>query len=55
MLSGGADAATVSGPVGHSQISTTMDIYTHAFDEKAGGQCSDAEKRRGARIRFALI
>ena len=34
MISGGADVATVSGLLGHSQVSTTLDIYTHAFDEK---------------------
>ena len=34
MISSGADVATVSGPLGHSQVSTTLDIYTHAFDEK---------------------
>ena len=34
MISGGADAATVSGILGHAQVSTTLDIYTHAFDEK---------------------
>ena len=27
-----ADVATVAGLLGHSQISTTLDIYTHAFD-----------------------
>ena len=31
---GGADVATVSGILGHAQVSTTLDIYTHAFDEK---------------------
>ena len=34
MISGGADVATVSGLLGHAQVSTTLDIYTHAFDEK---------------------
>ena len=34
MISGGADVATVSGILGHAQVSTTLDIYTHAFDEK---------------------
>ena len=34
MISGGADVATVSGLLGHSQVSTTLDIYTHAFDER---------------------
>ena len=34
MIFGGADVATVSGILGHAQVSTTLDIYTHAFDEK---------------------
>ena len=37
LIAGGADVATV---VGHSQPSTTLDIYTHAFDKnkKAASQ-----------------
>lgn len=34
MISGGADVSTVSEILGHAQVSTTLDIYTHAFDEK---------------------
>lgn len=33
MIAGGADVATVAGILGHSQPSTTPDIYTHAFDK----------------------
>ena len=33
MIAGGTDAATVAGILGHSQPSTTLDIYTHAFDK----------------------
>ncbi len=33
MIAGGADVATVAGILGHSQPSTTLDIYTHAFDK----------------------
>ena len=29
----GTDVATVAGLLGHSQPSTTLDIYTHAFDK----------------------
>ena len=31
MIAGGTDVATVAGI--HSQPSTTLDIYTHAFDK----------------------
>lgn len=33
MIAGGTDVATVMGILGHSQPSTTLDIYTHAFDK----------------------
>lgn len=33
MIANGADVATVAGLLGHSQVSTTLDIYTHAFDK----------------------
>lgn len=33
MIAGGADVATVAGILGHSQPSTTLNIYTHAFDK----------------------
>ncbi len=33
LIVGGADVATVAGLLGHSQPSTTLDIYTHAFDK----------------------
>lgn len=33
MIAGGADVATVAGILGHSQLSTTLNIYTHAFDK----------------------
>ena len=40
MIAGGTDVATVAGILGHSQPSTTLDIYTHAFDKnkKAASQ-----------------
>ena len=31
MIAGGTAVATVAGILGHSQPSTTLDIYTHAF------------------------
>ena len=33
LIANGADVATVAGLRGHSQPSTTLDIYTHAFDK----------------------
>ena len=33
LIASGADVATVAGLLGHSQPSTTLDIYTHAFDK----------------------
>ena len=33
MIAGGTDVETVAGILGHSQPSTTLDIYTHAFDK----------------------
>ena len=40
LIAGGADVATVAGLLGHSQPSTTLDIYTHAFNKnkKAASQ-----------------
>ncbi len=33
LIGKGADVATVSSLLGHAQVSTTLDIYTHAFDK----------------------
>jgi integrase len=33
LIASGTDVATVAGLLGHSQPSTTLDIYSHAFDE----------------------
>ena len=40
MIANGTDVATVADLLGHSQPSTTLDIYTHAFDKnnKAASQ-----------------
>lgn len=32
-IANGTDVATVSSLLGHAQVSTTLDIYTHAFDK----------------------
>ena len=34
LIANGTDVATVAGLLGHSQVSTTLDIYTHSFDAK---------------------
>ena len=44
MIAGGTDVATVAGILGHSQPSTTLDIYTHAFDKNKGRQPDYAEQ-----------
>ncbi|MEG1083884.1 MAG: tyrosine-type recombinase/integrase [Hydrogenoanaerobacterium sp.] len=33
MIAGGVDVATAAGLLGHAQPSTTLDIYSHAFDK----------------------
>ena len=33
MIANGTDVAMVASILGHSQPSTTLDIYTHAFDK----------------------
>ena len=47
MISGGADVAIVSGILGHAQVSTTLDIYTHAFDEKKREVSAEMQERMG--------
>lgn len=37
LIVNGADVATAAGLLGHSRPSTTLDIYTHAFDKKQKG------------------
>ena len=34
LIASGAGMVTVAAPLGHSQISTALDIYTHAFDSR---------------------
>lgn len=33
LIANGTDVATVASLLGHAQVSTTLDIYTHAFDK----------------------
>ena len=37
-IASGTDVGTVAGLLGHSQPSTTLDIYTHAFDKNKKGR-----------------
>ena len=52
LINSGADARTVSAALGHSQVSTTLNIYTHTFAEaqaRAGEAVADAlEKKIGS-------
>ena len=48
MIAGGTDVATVAGILGHSQPSTTLDIYTHAFDKNK--QVASARLQAGLEI-----
>ena len=43
-ITSGTDVGTVAGLPGHSQPSTTLDIYTHAFDKN---------KKAASRLRAA--
>lgn len=45
LIAQGVDVRTVAGLLGHSQPSTTLDIYSHAFDKNkrlAGQKLSEA-------------
>lgn len=46
LISSGTDARTVSAALGHSQVSTTLNIYTHTFAE--------AQARAGEAVAAAL-
>lgn len=46
LITGGTDARTVSAALGHSQTSTTLNIYTHTFQE--------AQARAGEAVAAAL-
>ena len=41
---GGTDVATVAGILGHSRPSTTLDIYTHAFDKNKKAASADLQE-----------
>lgn len=45
LIAQGVDVRTVAGLLGHAQPSTTLDIYSHAFDKNkrlAGQKLSEA-------------
>ena len=49
LISNGTDALTVSKRLGHSKVSTTTDIYSHAIkqaDERAAESIADVILRR---------
>ena len=45
MIAGGADVATVAGILGHSQPSTTLNIYTHAFDKNKKAASAELQEQ----------
>ena len=48
MIAGGTDVATVVGILGHSQPSTTLDIYTYAFNKNK--KAASAKLQEGLEI-----
>ena len=46
-IASGTDVGTVAGLLGHSQPSTTLDIYTHAFDKNKKAASSDHAEQLG--------
>lgn len=46
-IASGTDVGTVAGLLGHSQPSTTLDIYTHAFDKNKKSGQPDYAKQLG--------
>ena len=46
-IANGTDVATVAGLLGHSQPSTTLDIYTHAFDKNKQAASQVLQERLG--------
>ncbi len=45
MIAGGTDVATVASILGHSQPSTTLNIYTHAFDKNKKAASAELQGR----------
>lgn len=47
LIANGTDVATVSSLLGHAQVSTTLDIYTHAFDKNRKKAAEELQKGLG--------
>ena len=47
LIADGTDVTTVAGLLGHSQPSTTLDIYSHAFDKNKKRSQPDPPRRVG--------
>ena len=45
LIANGADVATVAGLLGHSQVYTKLDIYTHAFDKQKKAESEVFQER----------
>ena len=59
-IASGTDVGTVAGLPGHSQPSTTLDIYTHAFDKNKkaasqSGKCSHTRKAQSYQRLWASL
>lgn len=47
LIANGTDVATVASLLGHAQVSTTLDIYTHAFDKNRKKAAEELQKGLG--------
>lgn len=47
LIANGTDVATVASLLGHAQVSTTLDIYTHAFDKNRKKATEELHKGLG--------
>ena len=48
LIAQGVDVRTVAGLLGHAQPSTTLDIYSHAFDKNKNARTGEAGRGDGA-------
>ncbi|MEG2381145.1 MAG: tyrosine-type recombinase/integrase [Oscillospiraceae bacterium] len=47
LIANGTDVATVASLLGHAQVSTTLDICTHAFDKNRKKAAEELQKGLG--------